>query len=149
MSAQHSSSGRQPNFTALNRRRHLYLAGRPSRWALAHILVVDYARVISARIVLFSCQPDGTFHKYCIALRVSNESQSPTTRSCSTFACCCRTDATLDRCSAPRDSPRPTHRCLRRRRFRVTSAMPSTHRLWLRACRLAFWLPSTLCIPSL
>ena len=34
-----SSSGRQPNFTALNRGRHLYSAGRPSRWALAHILV--------------------------------------------------------------------------------------------------------------
>jgi len=33
------SSGRQPNFAALNRRRHLYLARRPSRWALAHILV--------------------------------------------------------------------------------------------------------------
>jgi len=25
---------------ALNRGRHLYLAGRPSRWALAHILVL-------------------------------------------------------------------------------------------------------------
>jgi len=34
-----SSSGRQPNFAVLNRGRHLYLAGRPSRWALAHILV--------------------------------------------------------------------------------------------------------------
>jgi len=34
-----TSSGRQPNFAALNRRRHLYSAGRPSRWALAHILV--------------------------------------------------------------------------------------------------------------
>ena len=33
------SSGRQPNFTALNRGRHLYSAGRPSRWALPHILV--------------------------------------------------------------------------------------------------------------
>ena len=32
-----SSSGRQPNFGALNRGRHLCLAGRPSRWALAHI----------------------------------------------------------------------------------------------------------------
>jgi len=30
-------SGRQPNFAALNRGRHLYLAGRPSRWALARI----------------------------------------------------------------------------------------------------------------
>ena len=34
-----SSSGRQPNFGALNRGRHLCLAGRPSGWALAHILV--------------------------------------------------------------------------------------------------------------
>jgi len=34
------SSGRQPNFAALNRGMcHLYSAGRPSRWALAHILV--------------------------------------------------------------------------------------------------------------
>ena len=32
-----SSSGRQPNFAALNRGRHLCSAGRPSRWALAHI----------------------------------------------------------------------------------------------------------------
>jgi len=31
------SSGRQPNFAALNRGRHLYSAGRPSGWALAHI----------------------------------------------------------------------------------------------------------------
>jgi len=29
--------GRQPNFAALNRGRNLYSAGRPSRWALAHI----------------------------------------------------------------------------------------------------------------
>jgi len=40
VTARHSSSGRQPNFAALNRGRHLYLAGRPSRWAFAHILVV-------------------------------------------------------------------------------------------------------------
>jgi len=32
-----SSCGRQPNFAALNRGRHLYSAGRPSRWALADI----------------------------------------------------------------------------------------------------------------
>jgi len=37
VTARHSSSGRQPNFVALNRGRHLYSAGRPSRWALAHI----------------------------------------------------------------------------------------------------------------
>jgi len=29
--------GRQPNFAALNRGRHLYSAGRPSCWALAHV----------------------------------------------------------------------------------------------------------------
>jgi len=34
-----TSSGRQPKFAAFNRGRHLYSAGRPSRWALAHILV--------------------------------------------------------------------------------------------------------------
>jgi len=34
-----SSSGRQPNFVALNRGRHLCSAGQPSCWALAHILV--------------------------------------------------------------------------------------------------------------
>ena len=33
-----SSSGRQPNFAALNRGHHLCSAGRPSHWALAHIL---------------------------------------------------------------------------------------------------------------
>ena len=33
----HSSTGRQPNFAALNTGRHLYSKGRPSRWALAHI----------------------------------------------------------------------------------------------------------------
>jgi len=37
VTARHSSIGRQPNFAALNRGRHLYSAGRQSRWALAHI----------------------------------------------------------------------------------------------------------------
>ena len=37
VTARHSSSGRQPNFVALDRGRHLYSAGRRSRWALAHI----------------------------------------------------------------------------------------------------------------
>jgi len=37
--AQHSSGGCQPNFAALNRRRHIYSAERPSHWALANILV--------------------------------------------------------------------------------------------------------------
>jgi len=37
--ARHSGV-RQPNFAALNRGRHLCSAWRPSRWALAHILVM-------------------------------------------------------------------------------------------------------------
>jgi len=37
VTARQSSSERQPNFAALNRGRHLCVAGRPSRWALAHI----------------------------------------------------------------------------------------------------------------
>jgi len=36
------TSGRQPDFAALNRGRHLYSAGRPSRWVLTHILVDNY-----------------------------------------------------------------------------------------------------------
>ena len=47
VSARQSSSGHQPNFAALNIGRHLYSAGRPSRWAFAHILVwfvVDFLR---------------------------------------------------------------------------------------------------------
>jgi len=37
ISARHSSIGHQPNFAALSRGHHLYSAGRPSCWALAHI----------------------------------------------------------------------------------------------------------------
>ena len=44
VTARHSSSGRQPNFAALNRERHLCSAGRPSRWAVAHILVIIIMR---------------------------------------------------------------------------------------------------------
>ena len=40
VTARHSSSGRPANFMALNRGRDLYSAGRPSRWAMAHILDV-------------------------------------------------------------------------------------------------------------
>jgi len=43
VTARHSSIERQPNFAPLNRGRHLYSAGRPSRWALAHILVIGVA----------------------------------------------------------------------------------------------------------
>jgi len=46
VTARHSSSGRQPNFAALNRGRHLYSAGRPSRCALAHITSYYYYIII-------------------------------------------------------------------------------------------------------
>jgi len=41
--ARHSGSGRQPNFAALSRMWHLCSTGRPSRCALAHILVISVA----------------------------------------------------------------------------------------------------------
>ena len=47
-----SSSGRQPNFAALNRGRHPCSAGRPSRWALAHISSSVFC---SKRIFFISC----------------------------------------------------------------------------------------------
>ena len=46
VTARHSSSGRQPNFAALNRGRHLCLVGRPSGWALAHILVMAVSETL-------------------------------------------------------------------------------------------------------
>ena len=39
ITAQQSCSGHEPNFAALSTGCHLYSAGQPSRWALAHILV--------------------------------------------------------------------------------------------------------------
>ena len=42
INARHSSTGRQPNFMAFSREHQLYSAGRPSRWASAHILVHSY-----------------------------------------------------------------------------------------------------------
>ena len=54
VTAGHSSSGRQPNFAALNRGRHLYSAWRPSRWALAHILVAFNFLAIS---LIMICRP--------------------------------------------------------------------------------------------
>jgi len=52
----------EPNFAALSTRRHLYLAGQPSRWALAHILV--YMQYVFEVIVpIFMC-----YNLYCIHL---------------------------------------------------------------------------------
>jgi len=58
--ARHSSSGRQPYFAALKTGRHLCSAGRPSRWALAHISnVVKAFRFFLVHlrlfVVCFSC----------------------------------------------------------------------------------------------
>ena len=55
VTAWHSSSGRQPHFAALNRGRQLYSAGRPSRWALAHTLVVFGLAWSCSVIVVFPC----------------------------------------------------------------------------------------------
>ena len=50
-------SGRQPKFATLDIGRHLYLTGRPSRWTLAHILVIyAFIYVFSyAFICVFVC----------------------------------------------------------------------------------------------
>jgi len=55
------SNGRQPNVTALNRGRQLYSAGRPSGWALAHILVsyVFCIRHISSQAAVIAAVTDG------------------------------------------------------------------------------------------
>jgi len=55
VTARHSSIGRQPNFAALNRGRHLYSAWRPSRWELAHILVsIAFTQLITSASVIES-----------------------------------------------------------------------------------------------
>jgi len=84
VTARQSSSERQPNYAALNRARHLCLAGRPSRWALAHIssyvwlygcvcrilrqkfwLLVSF---LSCAIVVSVYRVDGPHQRVCIAL---------------------------------------------------------------------------------
>jgi len=51
VTARHSSSGRQPNFAALNRGRQLYSAGRPSRLALIHILAGFLVCVLEHKLI--------------------------------------------------------------------------------------------------
>jgi len=53
VTAWHSSSGRQPNFAVLSKGHHIYSAGRPSHWALAHILVSFYLCLKSDVTVIF------------------------------------------------------------------------------------------------
>ena len=52
VTARHCSSGREPNFAALNRERHLYSAGWPSRWALARI---SSLYIICLKFLCFVC----------------------------------------------------------------------------------------------
>ena len=55
ITARQSSSERQPNYAALNRARHLCSAGRPSRWALAHISSLWSPYVIERPYIFSSC----------------------------------------------------------------------------------------------
>jgi len=50
-------SERPPNFAALNRGHHLYSAGRPSCWALAHILVkfFSFCILVYCLVVFSTC----------------------------------------------------------------------------------------------
>jgi len=63
--ARHSSSGRQLNFAVFSRGRHLYLAGRPSRWTSAHILfLLSYKGIVlkSVSVSNILCRyADGTY----------------------------------------------------------------------------------------
>jgi len=51
ITAQHSSSGRQPDFAVLNRVRHLHSAGRSSRWALARISSLLLILIVEINII--------------------------------------------------------------------------------------------------
>ena len=53
VTARQSSSERQAKFAALNRGRHLCSAGRPSRWALAHILVIEFLNCDDILLTLY------------------------------------------------------------------------------------------------
>jgi len=57
LTARHSGSERQPNFAASTRGHHLYSAERPSRWELAHIVVVEY--FVDSTVVL-ACKMERT-----------------------------------------------------------------------------------------
>jgi len=64
VTARHSSISRQPNFAVLNRGHHLYSAGRPSRWALAHILRnPPVFGLLRGRFCGFSSRRGDTLHR--------------------------------------------------------------------------------------
>jgi len=76
VTAWHSSSGCQPNFVALNRGRHLCSAGRTSRWALAHILVIIAFRVSSRPWEMYCSH--SRFLSVCLSLWLSVRGRMPT-----------------------------------------------------------------------
>jgi len=76
VTARHSSSGRQPNCAALNRGRHLYLAGRPSRWALAHISSSDWFCYYNQYKLVCREDEHNLIAQYCQCLHGCNSKQS-------------------------------------------------------------------------
>ena len=99
VNAHHSNSGRQPNFAALNRGRHLYSTGRPSRWASAHILV--YYRTWDVAVWLFDrMRATGSNAKFkmdarhrrrlrCAFLEYDSTTRRIQARLPSSIGCCC------------------------------------------------------------
>ena len=88
VTARHSSIGRQPNFAALNRGRHLYSPGRPSRWALVHILVFFFLPFFLAYSQLshIGCLP--YFHTWCgLIANLEHRSEMCCTRLAGNMGC--------------------------------------------------------------
>jgi len=65
VAAQYSSSGCQPNFAALSRGCHLYSAGRPSHWALAHISVHSHFHTFTLHSILPPIKLFNQFFVFC------------------------------------------------------------------------------------
>jgi len=59
VTARHSSSGRQPNCGVEQRSRHLYSAGRPSRWAFAHISSFSSPNLSGRRLDVYHTSTHG------------------------------------------------------------------------------------------
>jgi len=87
VTARHSSSVRQPHFAALNRGRHLYSAGGPSRWALAQTLVSNISAEISKSVPVFQSYSTPKMGRFWVCiLRVAIAiAISPTHMMCNTF----------------------------------------------------------------
>jgi len=97
VTARHSSSRRQPNLAALNRGRHLYSAGRPSRWALFHILVLFFLAYSQPSQI--ECLP--YFYTWC-GLSANLE--------CRSEMCCTRLAGNAGPKKSPKNSPSGHHR---------------------------------------